>query len=353
MWKWRLLLWLLRNLSRSDDRLRKRLRGLQTLVQGELDQFVDEWVTHCVRPKVPCEPVEICETASRIAIVIQGQIVTEDDFTRQTILYYRQTFPDCPIFVSTWNTEEAAVVDSLIAAGATVLQSEPPAVKAPSHLNYQICSTLAGLRAAEEAGCEYVLKTRADARIYGTNVADFLVGLIDQFPVQGTRAQRGRLAILDCATRMFIPHHPADILMFGYTADMINYWDTPLCLHPKSAERPPCWQFGDLVNSVIPEVYLCQNYLQRIGYDFEPTIDSWWQCLADLFVVVDRTAIEHFWFKYNYAQEHRSTPDAHLRNEALCTFRDWLGIMNFRKSSSVQLEELMPHRPSSLIRQAA
>lgn len=353
MWKWRLLLWLLKNFSRSKDRLRYRIRSLYTMLQDEVDKFENEWVTHCVRPKIPCEPVEICESVSRIGVIIQGKVVTDDDFTRQTVLYYRQAFPGCPVFVSTWRDEDPALVGSLTDAGATVLQSEPPAVKAPSHLNYQICSTLAGLRAAQAAGCEYALKTRTDARIYSTNVADYLVGLIDQFPVRGTDEQQGRIAILDCATRLFIPHHPADILMFGHTGDMLRYWDTPFCMNPASAERPPCWQFGDLVNSLIPEVYLCHNYLDRIGYRHEPTIDSWWQCLADLFVIVDRTAIEHFWFKYNYAQEHRLTPDSHLRNEALCTFRDWLGMMNFRKGSRVQLEQLLPHRPSSLIRQAA
>jgi hypothetical protein len=329
------------------------LHDVQMLIQVELDKHNDEWITSCVRPKIPPAPFESSPTASQIGIVIQGKLLTDDDFTRQTVIYYRQMFPNCPLFVSTWNDEDQTLVASLEAAGATVLLSEPPPCKGPSHLNYQICSTFAGLRAADKAGCEYVLKTRTDTRIYATNVADFLVGLIDQFPVSGTQEQRGRLAILDCATRLFIPHHPSDILMFGYTADMLSFWDTPLILQPEIAKRSRFSNFGEIINSLIPEVYLCQQYLRRIGYSCEPALDSWWQCLADLFVVVDRAAIEHFWFKYNYPQEHRAAPDAHLRSEALCSFRDWLGIMNFRKRPSVQLAHLLHQRPNSLLRECA
>src|SRR4029434_4937158 len=125
---------------------------------------------------------------------------------------------------------------------------------------------------------------------------------------------KGRLLVLDIATRTYIPQHPSDIMMFGLADDLSSYWNTPFCEEPREATRPVCNRFEDLIQSVIPEVYLCRRYLERIGYPYEPTIHSWWHCLSDLFLVVDRAAIEHFWLKYNYTAEHQSKPDGHRRN---------------------------------------
>jgi hypothetical protein len=111
--------------------------------------------------------------------------------------------------------------------------------------------------------------------------------------------------------------------------------------------------FADMLNVVVPEVYFCRNFLRKIGYSFEPTVASWWQVLTDLFIVVDRTALEHFWPKYNYTTEHRTAPDDQLRNEAICGFRDWLEIMNFCKMPNIEIEDLLAQKPNEYLRRAS
>jgi hypothetical protein len=245
------------------------------------------------------------------------------------------------------------VVRSLERAGAVVLLNEPPEFPSTCHLNYQIRSTLAGVRAACETGCRYVLKTRTDTRMYARNIPDFLAALVQRFPATQSYAANGRIVVLDWATRMFIPQHPSDLMVFGYAEDMLNYWDAPLCNSPKTAALPIRDSYADTLKALVPEVYLCRNYLQKIGYPFDLTVASWWQCLADLFIVVDRSMLEHFWPKYNYTSDHRSGLDDQLRNEAICGFRDWLAIMDFRKTPYFEVEDLLSHKPNGLLLGAA
>ncbi|MEX2316507.1 MAG: WavE lipopolysaccharide synthesis family protein, partial [Pirellulales bacterium] len=288
MWKWNFICWVLRNFT-SRKLLMHRLLRLRETVERELERVGDRWITFNVRLKTPLPPVKIATTAARVGVVIQGKVMTHEDFTLRSVEHYRHTFPGCPIFVSTWKDESRAVLEALEKAGAVLLVNDAPELPGPTHLNYQIRSTLAGIEAARAAGCRYVLKTRTDARMYAPNIPDFLAGLIHQFPIRPGLSANGRLVILDWATRLFIPHHPADLMMFGYVEDIARYWDVPLCESTEIVSRPTFTRFSELLNPLLPEVYLCRNYLRLLDYAFEPTIASWWQCLADLFVVVDRT----------------------------------------------------------------
>lgn len=353
MWKWRLLIWLLRRFARNERRLQHWLLSLQTSVQDELNRVGEVWQSYATRLRLPPPPPAALTSAARVGIVIQGKLITEQDFTRRTIAYYRAAFPQCPIFVSTWENEDSRALADLQAAGATVLCSPLPEFPGPNHLNYQIRSTQVGIAAAREAGCEWVLKTRTDTRINASRSVDFLVGLHGSFPVAGRSPQRGRIVVLDLATRLYIPHHPADILMFGYTEDLARYWETPPFTSQKGPEREDCSNFGDLVASIIPEVYLCRSYLDRIGYLYSPSITDWWRCLSELFLVVDRTALDHFWPKYDYAREHHPTPDFDTGNIALCSFRDWLAITHFEKQPQLDLADLQPQRVNARLPRAA
>jgi hypothetical protein len=330
-----------------------RLIKLRDEVQRNVDELSDHWLTQTVRPKTPRASFDVTRTAASVGVVIQGKIMTEHDFTLRTVEHYVRTFPGCHIFVSTWKNESLKVIHSLERAGANVLLNELPEIPGSCHLNYQIRSTLAGIQAVRDAGCKFALKTRTDTRMYAANIGDFLAGLVERFPVTPGYAARGRLAVLDYATRMFFPQLLSDLMVFGYTDDMLNYWNAPFSETPRSPAHPNCPSYASLLTAVIPEIYLCRNYLRRIEYPFAPTVTSWWQCLADMFIVVDRSMLEHFWPKYNFTVEHRAEPDLQLRNDALCGFRDWLGIMHFAKKPYFEVEDLLKQRTSDFLRHAA
>jgi hypothetical protein len=71
--------------------------------------------------------------------------------------------------------------------------------------------------------------------------------------------------------------------------------------------------------------------------------------LAELFVVVDRAAIDHFWPKYGYAQEHRARADEQVRALALCGFRDWINLYAFAKQPAFADDALRRLRCDQLL----
>jgi hypothetical protein len=126
---------------------------------------------------------------------------------------------------------------------------------------------------------------------------------------------------------------------------MHKYWNLPLSSY---APRPLTWnRIGELWNPVVPEVYLSNHFYRQIEYAYENTLASWWQALADLFLVIDRHSISHFWPKNNFACDFREGGnEAHLRLMALCTFRDWLNLTRGLMPGSFDEERIKKSPPN-------
>lgn len=201
-----------------------------------------------------------------------------------------------------------------------MLLRAPPEFPGPSHVNYQIRSTLAGMRRPASPGMNTSSRCCADVRMYASGISIIYSPCTGVFLLLTVMDNGADCSVLDLATRTFIPQHPSDIMMFGLTEDLFAYWNTPFCEEPREATRHNYQGFGELINSVIPEVYLCRQYLNRLGYSHEPTIANWWRCLADLFLVVIRMSLEHFWYKYDYVVEHQSEPDAQRNSSPFAPF---------------------------------
>jgi hypothetical protein len=341
MWKWRLIIAFVRLISRSEEDFNRRLHRLQSFITHELNESDSVWASRIIRPKRAPLNATPFRNLTRAAVVLQGPLRLQDAFTLETVRFYRRAMPAAEIIVSTWNGQHADTLRDIERLGATVVCSPEPATPGSANINRQICSTRAGLAAARRSGHDFVLKTRTDTRIAAHHVLDYLAGLHSLFPLQVPVEARGRLIVLDFATRLLIPNHPSDLLMFGHLDDVEAYWDVPPCAAPARPAEPP--STGSLWNESTPEIYLCEHYLRRIGYEFERTIDSWWQTLAELFVVVDRGTVDHFWPKYGYADEHRAPCDDSTRALALCTFREWVNLHQNRRKlpfSEAALREL-------------
>jgi hypothetical protein len=349
MWKWRLLIWLMKLAARKDSRYFRRLRGLQAVVVEELNGTDSMWTSTISRPKRP-EPLRpVLSHDCAAAVMLQGPLRHDDDFTVETVRHYRRSMPASRIIVSTWDDEDAQAIQRLRIAGARVVLARRPANRGPMNVNLQICGTQAGLAAVREEGHELVLKTRTDARIYSYHALDFLAGLMQAFPLHPSAKQSARIVTLDFATRLLIPNHPSDMLMFGRLDDLERYWDAPHSDHP---ERQRTSNLGTLWTEQTPELYLCESYLRRIGRPCERTIASWWQTLAELFVVVDRTSIDYFWPKYEYVREHRVSSTEQVQAITLCGFRDWMNLYTFSKQFDIDDATVRSFRCDQVLRAA-
>ena len=339
MGKWDFLCWLIVRCSGSHPRLVRRLRRLRERVSREIDRFEATWEIAIERPKFFHGGVaSILPQDAPVAVVIQGPIVEEDAFTLETVKLYRATFPASPLIVSTWSDAPPQVLRELSKLGATTITSTAPEVPGPVNLNLQVRSTSAGLRVAKELGATFALKTRSDMRLYSAHVADFLAGLWRAFPLQTPGRQRGRLIVLDLVTRLFIPNHPSDLLMFGHVDDLLDYWSLPL--RDPDEQLSQTRFFGEFLSDPIPEVLLCEHYLEMIGERPQRTIEEWWRVLANRFLVVDRESMQVFWRKYNYGENHRLSEDDQVRNFRLCRFCDWINLFSAAKRPPFEIESL-------------
>jgi hypothetical protein len=349
MWKWRLFVRMMRLFARKESRYFRRLRGLQAVLVEELNGIDSVWTSTISRPKRPDPYPPVLSNDCAAAVIMQGPLRGEDDFTVETVRHYRRSMPAARIIVSTWAGEDAHAIERLQTAGARVVLTERPENRGPMNVNLQICGTRAGLAAAREEGHELVLKTRTDARIYSYHALDFFAGLMRAFPLSANSKQHARIVTLDFATRLLIPNHPSDMLMFGRLDDLEHFWSAPYSNHP---ERTRTSNMGTLWNEQTPELYLCESYLRSIGHPFERTIASWWRTLAELFVVVDRTSIDYFWPKYEYVREHRVSSTEQVQALTLCGFRDWMNLYMFSKQFDIDDATVQSFRCDEILRAA-
>lgn len=277
---------------------------------------------------------------------MQGPVVLEDDMTFQTLRLYRKTMPGCELILSTWRDTDTHAIRRIKSLGVHVVMSEPPTLRGPQNLNLQIASTASGLAEAERLGCRYAMKTRADTRIHMSNVDQFCVNLLRLFPLPEHASrqsrQQARLITLDFATRLYIPYHPSDMMMFGTIEDMLRYWSPELCPPEQTYEH--CSTFGEsfdkLLDQAIPEVVLCHRFFEPDGFELTGDLQNWWKLLSERFIVIDREMIHHFWRKNHLNQDLRCEIDWDNTNMALCRFAQWSILNSDLVAAPCQLEEL-------------
>jgi hypothetical protein len=296
-----------------------------TLAAAAIEQKDSVFVTHHRRPKRASD-VRTSSDASldaRVGIVLQGPIVVADDFTVETVRIYRRLFPDADVIVSTWDTEATDVIRRLEQTGVTLIKSTPPVNPGPANINYQLTSSSAGVRAAHRRGCEYVLKTRTDQRMYAPSALAFLLAACRRFPVTTPYSQRARLVGCSLNTFKYRMYDVSDMLLFGDTEDMMRYWNAPL-----DSRGPDSVPAGDSLRDFsrwnVCEVYLVTQFLERIGRPLAWTLEDSYRVFAEHFCIVDRESIDLFWIKYGRRAEYRGMRyDGEFTNRVL-TFRDWL-----------------------------
>jgi hypothetical protein len=321
MWRWWLICRAIRLISWSRAGYVKRLQALLKYLLERVGEESDSWVTVRQHRKFPViAPAITTTTRHRAAMVIQGPLRTDDQFTTTTLAMYRQTIPGVELILSTWPDASTEALDQARRLGAHVVISDPPENPGPYNLNHQIRSTRAGLEYARRLGHRWAIKTRTDTRCDALQFTDMIFEQLATLPPVWA-GQRSRIAILDLVTRKFVPSHPSDILMAGDLEELLRYWSLPL--QDSKASSAPLRQTDQLFDEPLPETTLCKQYLRTMGYPQDGSITAWWSALAELFLVIDRSSLGFFWPKYRYALEQTQTNDDCMRNMALVSAADW------------------------------
>lgn len=266
----------------------------------------------------------------RIAVVIQGPLDSTDDFTAESVRYYRMMCPQALVVVSTWEGESEDVLALCRASGAEVVVSKKPTVPGRMNVNLQAISSRRGIERAIELGASYVAKTRSDQRLYSLHQILNLSILLERLPVNPDVAQHARLVSLSTGTPKFGVLHVSDFFMFGDCRDMLEYWAPPedSCVAPAGMKKASGWDSKsiEVLISEAPENYLLESYLRRKGVGITKTLDSWWSILSERFLILDDSCLDIFWHK---ASRHLEDWDRARKNLLLVshtpvTILDWL-----------------------------
>lgn len=284
---------------------------------------------------------------SDLSIVIQGPLKREENFTLETIRIYKLLFPESRIIVSTWQTEDSQIVKEIEKEGAVVVLSETPVIKGIGNINMQKDSTLAGLKKAQELGCIYSIKTRTDQRIYKTDMFSYFKSLQSTFPVEDILNIRQKGRIVFCQgifpNSMLIPYHICDFFFFGYTYDLISYFDceysqVEICMAQYSEQvKKEQLSIGNYFGKIAPETIFPVNYLKRHGVIVDHNdLKKYWQFVTSYMVPVSFDDLNLVWYKYlklynesNTKNDFRNTSSIHYNSyNQNWSFANWLSVKN-------------------------
>ncbi len=264
----------------------------------------------------------------KTAIVLQGPLMLENDFTLETVRIYKKNFKGSEIIVSTWATEDRSVIEKMQQENITVVLSEKPAYAGISNINYQIVSTINGIMKAKESGAQYVIKSRTDQRIYAVNVMNFFLNLQKTFPLKNNSIQKERLIIPNINTFLYRMYGVSDMTMFGNIDDMILYWNADHDTRVPSYDPTKKVTVDDFAHYRACEIYLCTEFMKKIGKEPKWTIEDSWKTFAAIFCVIDHSSIDIFWPKYTRHVEFRNLYYASSHTHQLLKFSDWLSFYN-------------------------
>lgn len=261
------------------------------------------------------------------AIIIQGPIARERSFTLETIKTYKKIFLGSPIILSTWDDEDVSKFKDL---GIEIILNQKPEQPGISNINYQIISTFNGIKAAKKSNPAYILKTRTDQRIYNEKTIIHFKNLIKTFPIGSGKRSKGRIIGVDMNTFKYRPYSLSDMVLFGFTEDMTNYWDIDLDKREIKAE------YGTVLDwskTRLCEVYLSSKYLEKMGEKLEWSLSDSWKKYVEYFCIADRSVIDLYWLKYEKYREYRNRKyNGNFMNEEF-DFINWLNLYNSRNFS--------------------
>lgn len=293
-------------------------KGVYAYNVGNRDFF-----TYWTRPKYAADIECKVSNISDVAIVIQGPIQYEDDFTVETVKLYKKMFPNCEIILTTWSNEDKKVLDRIEEAGAVVLLSDMPKVMTgiDYSVNLQRKNSQRGILYAKEKGYSFCAKTRTDQRIYEGSVLEFCIHMLKKFPIvdSGVMA-KGRIISTSMGTFDNRFYNVSDLFLFGYTDDMLRYYSCPEDTREHTNEKAP---EDKLLYSKrrTGEIWFSTHYIEAIGHKLLWTKEDNDYAMGNYYIIVDAESIDLFWRKYT-RREYRWRTYSN-RELGQVTFSDW------------------------------
>lgn len=297
----------------------------------EIEKREKTWITHHTRPKFASAIGTFSDKlkfSAKIAIVIQGPIIKDEDFTLETIKIYKKNFDDTIIILSTWEDENKDYLRKIKKEGIEIILCKKPEYPGISNINFQITTSIEGLRKAKAKDIDYALKTRTDQRMYAPNIKDFLCNVIEQFPVVSGYKQKMRIVGVSLNTFKYRLYGLSDMNTFGQIDDMLLYWGVDLDLRKftdieiSRASR----SIKNFAEWGVCETYFEIEFLKKIGRELKWTLEDSWKAYSEHFCIVDKEILDLYWYKYERRKEYKYLCYDSIRANQELNFREWLNL---------------------------
>lgn len=247
------------------------------------------------------------------AIVIQGPLQHDHEFTFETAKLYKKIFPSANIIVSTWIGEDEAVLERLRDISVVVVTSVPPQKRGVYNVNLQLLSAAKGVEEAQRSGAHYVLKHRSDQRIYSRVILEMMINLLIVFP-PSKRSHQTKRIIFGNGGPSLRPYWMSEIL-FGAIEDIVEYY---------SAE--PSGEKKDYY-CILPELHLPSEFLKKKGWKLDWTVEQGMDVYRECFIPLDWTMLDLYWHKYwRYESNQQRRYSQNIPSDVLVTFGEWLAL---------------------------
>lgn len=153
-------------------------------------------------------------------IILQGPIAEKNNFTVETVELYKKYYNDIQIIVSTWENAPRDIIRYLKSIGVIVLTNKYPTVNGIGNMNYQLLSSLNGVKKAKDNDSIYVWKTRTDQRYYNPCALPCLIKMLDD----------KRLVMLGGINNSYVKRifHISDFMAFGSPDELIQLYGCKL-----------------------------------------------------------------------------------------------------------------------------
>lgn len=274
----------------------------------------------------------------KLGIVLQGPISLKDDMSYKSIKFYKSIYPNSVIVLSTWSTEDKVLVKKCKDAGAVVVLSKPPMKPGVLNVNYQITSTLAGVKKAIELGADYIAKTRTDQRICKPYVLLSLVELLEKYPVISEKSfQEKRIVVMPTyINNMFTPYFMSDFFYFGQSQDILRLFSLKLDSREDISSENLVTRIDYSKTMYPPEIYILKNYFIKYSdITVTDTIKDYWECIKKYLICIDKNVLDLLITKYEYSYNDGVSESTFFSNDNLKRkmtmkwgFIEWLNLLN-------------------------
>lgn len=296
------------------------------------------------------------DTYNEFAIILQGPVLYDNNFTEETIKLYQNNFPNVKIIVSTWKHVKINFKDFCKNNNIYLIENEIPQKVGAGNINCQIISSLEGVRYAEYLKCKYVVKTRTDQRVYVNDMLDYFSNLWKIFPPKRYIEEHKRLIFISYGKSfLYRPFCLCDFLVAGSINDMKNLYNIPLDydradnyhillekeedsfndIFKKKIEREHIspYEYFSNFNKLYykyfcSEEYIVYNYYNiyynKINKD-ENLLNIYHKFLKDEIIVIDSEQLLLFWPKY---KKYYGEKETELEYYATLNFKKWVDIYN-------------------------